>query len=135
MHMQQPVQVRLLSLVKSPRVGLLVLLSQQGFAAGKSAQNIGAEDFQADGFVGDALVHSRHSVGLVLDLLPYQLKVCEALACSTLLSVGAFSMRWLNMPRIRGGTWHVQELAPFLQGSFACLLDLQARLQCSGPTS
>jgi hypothetical protein len=46
-------------------------------------QDVRAEDLEADGLVGDALVVAHRALRLVQDLLPDALKVVEALACNT----------------------------------------------------
>lgn len=90
------------------------------------AQDVGAEDLEADGLVRDALVVAHGALRLVQDLLADALKVVEALACAAPCAAPS-AARWDTRMHDAGScpgmveasgvttlrTWAVQELPPF----------------------
>ena len=68
---------------EQPPLGWVSCVLKQLRQVSGRAQDMGAEDLEADGLVGDSLVVAHSALRLVQDLLPDALEVVEALACSS----------------------------------------------------
>ena len=130
--MPQPVQVRLLFPVRSPWLCCGV---SKGVRQARAHRTLGLKIFRRMGLSETPLftpVTLSVSFWISCRISSKSVKRLPAARCCQWVQSACCG---LTCPELWDGTWHVQELAPLLHGSLACLLDLQGQLQYPGLTS